>query len=70
MKDENEFVRVEQGDVMKFGRVRFRVKNLVTEAMHSDSGPLPSMSVQSPKQIDKKSSGLSFGTSLNRVNPH
>lgn len=55
---------------MKFGRVRFRVKNLVTEAMHSDNAPLPCMSAQSPKQLDKKASSLSFGTNLNRVNPH
>ena len=51
VKDESDFVKVEQGDVMKFGRVRFRVKNLVTEAMHSDNANLPITSVQSPKHI-------------------
>ena len=69
MKEEPDYVKVEQGDVMKFGRVRFRVKNLVTEMMHNDEANLATESRSPGPTVSAKAQGPAFGISsnLNRV---
>ena len=65
-KEESDYIKVEQGDVMKFGRVRFRVKNLVTEMMHNDEANLDP---RSANLTQKGKTGPQFGvnSTLNKV---
>lgn len=62
---------MELGDVMKFGRVRFRVKNLVTEMMHNGEANITKTEMLRspvPTNLGAKT-GLHFSISsnLNRV---
>ena len=71
-KEEHDYVRVEQGDVMKFGRVRFRVKTLVTEMMHNDDADITKTESRSPGPNIGKAGGPHFGitSNLNRIHSH
>lgn len=55
MKDKKDSVKVAEGDVMKFGRVRFRVKKLVInnkEACKDFKLPLPTQNIDSLRMSD------------------